>query len=258
VVSLDFDDGLARLRLARPDRRNAIDRVLVSALADAVGRVQADPSVRALLIGADGPSFTVGGDLEHFSAHADDLAAELDSMVGTLHAALTQLAALPIPVVCAVQGAATGGGLGLLWCADVVVAAADLKVATGFGRLGLSGDGGSSWALPRLVGPRRARQLLLGGRTLDAAEALEWGLVDRVVDVGRLAQEAEAEARRLAAGPTAAYAEIKRLLRQAERSGWAEHLTAEHAAMVACGQTSDAREGVASFVQRRSPVFQGR
>jgi len=257
-VSLEVGDGVARLRLARPERHNAIDPALVSALAEAVERVKLDPSVRALLIGADGPSFTVGGDLAHFSSHADDLAAELDSMVGTFHTALTQLAALSVPVVCAAQGAAAGGGLGLLWCADVVIAAADLKIATGFGRLGLSGDGGSSWALPRLVGARRARRLLLGGKTLDAAEALEWGLVDRIAGVEQLAGEAEAEARRLAAGPTAAYAHIKRLLRESEHASFADQLMAEHAAIVACGRTDDAREGVVSFVERGAAVFEGR
>src|SRR3954467_15056347 len=183
MVSLEVSDGVARLRLDRPDRHNAIDPAVVAALARAVERGTLDPSVRAVLIGAAGPSFTVGGDLAHFSAHGDDLASELDAMIRIFHRCLTQLGDLRVPVVCAAQGAAAGGGLGLLWCADVVLAADDLKIATGFDRLGLSGDGGRSWALPRLVGPRRACQLLLGGRTLDAAEALEWGLVDRVVSV---------------------------------------------------------------------------
>jgi 2-(1,2-epoxy-1,2-dihydrophenyl)acetyl-CoA isomerase len=258
MVSLEVSDGVAQLRLARPDRHNAIDPALVAALAGAVERVALDTSLRALLIGADGPSFTVGGDLAHFSAHADDLAVELDAMIGTFHESLTRLADLRMPVVCAAQGAAAGGGLGLLWCADVVLAADDLKIATGFDRLGLSGDGGSSWALPRLVGPRRARQLLLGGRTLDAAEALEWGLVDQVVGVDELAVAAVAEARRLAAGPTAAYAQIKQLLRSSEHASWSEQLAAEHAAIVACGRTHDAREGIESFVQRRAPAFRGR
>jgi 2-(1,2-epoxy-1,2-dihydrophenyl)acetyl-CoA isomerase len=258
MVSLEIDDGVAQLRLARPEHHNAIDPALVHALAEAVERVQGDSSVRALLIAADGASFTVGGDLAHFTARVDDLAAELNVMVGIFHRTLAQLAELPVPVVCAAQGAAAGGGLGLLWCADVAVGADDLKIATGFCRLGLSGDGGSSWALPRLVGRRRARQLLLGGRTLDAAEALEWGLVDKIVGVDALAGTAITEARRLAAGPTAAYACIKQLLRGAEHASWTEQLAAERAAIVACGGTRDAREGIQSFVQRRAPAFQGR
>lgn len=257
-VSVDVADGVARLRLAWPEKHNAIDPAMVSALAEAVGRVDGHPGVRAVLICAEGQSFTVGGDLDHFTARADDLGGELDAMIGPFHGVLAQLGAFRVPVVCAVQGPAAGGGLGLLWCADVVIAAADLRIATGFARIGLSGDGGSSWMLPRLVGQRRARQLVLGGRILDASEALEWGLVDRVVEVERLAAEAEEEVRRWAAGPTVAFAHMKRLLRGAEHSSWAEHLAAERAAMIDCGRTADAREGVTSFVERRPPSFEGR
>src|SRR5206468_11559804 len=153
-------------------------------------------------ISADGPSFSVGGDMRHFLAQTDRMADELSDMIGGYHPALARLAALPLPVVCAVNGAAAGGGLGLMWCADVVIAADDAKFATGFAALGLSGDGGSSWFLPRLVGLRRARELILHNRVLSATEALDWGLIDRVVPAADLDAEAEAAAAGMAAGPT--------------------------------------------------------
>jgi 2-(1,2-epoxy-1,2-dihydrophenyl)acetyl-CoA isomerase len=254
-VSLEVTAGIAHMRLARPDKRNAIDREMALALAETVARIESTDGVRSVLIAADGPTFTVGGDLEYIGSRIDVLANELDAMIRPYHVALAGLGALPLPVVCAVQGGAAGGGLGLLWCADYVLAADDLKIATGFPRLGLSGDGGSSWALPRLVGLRRARQLLLEGRTLGAGEALEWGIVDRVVPVDRLQPEAEAVAARLAAGPTTAIGHVKRLLRGAEGSGWSEQLDAERAAMVDCGRTADAREGIVAFNERRAPEF---
>src|SRR5207302_6683605 len=111
-------------------------------------------------------------------------------------------ASLRLPVVCAVNCAAAGCGLGLVWCADVVIAAEDAKFATGFAALGLSGDGASTWFLPRLVGLRRARQMILHNRVLGAAEALAWGLIDRVVPVAELDRLAEETAVHMAEGPT--------------------------------------------------------
>jgi 2-(1,2-epoxy-1,2-dihydrophenyl)acetyl-CoA isomerase len=256
-AELTVEDGVARLRLVRGDARNAIDPGMVRGLGEAVAACAEAGGVRALLISADGPSFTVGGDLRHFASELERLPQELDEMVGGYHEALGTLAELPVPIVCAVQGGAAGGGLGLLWCADMVVAADDLKLATGFTRLGLNGDGGSSWWLPRLVGMPRARELLIGGRVLNAAEALEWGLVSRVVPLAELEAEALAAVRELAAGPTLALGEIRRLLAGSGARSLHEGLAAEHAAMIRTGATSDAREGVTAFVERRAPRFAG-
>jgi 2-(1,2-epoxy-1,2-dihydrophenyl)acetyl-CoA isomerase len=252
------EDGLAHLRLTRAAKHNAIDAAMVEAFARAVIDLERAEGVRAVLLAADGPSFTVGGDLPFIAAHSDRLAATLDDMIGRYHDALGRLAALPAPVVAAVQGPAAGGGLGIVWAADLVLAGEDLKIATGFARLGLSGDGGSSWWLPRLVGLRRAQELLIAGRVLDAAEALEWGLVTRVLPVDRLAAEAEELARRLAAGPTRAYAHMGALLRDGATRTLEQGLAAERRAMVDTGATADAVEGVAAFVERRPPGFRGR
>lgn len=256
-AELTVEEGVARLRLVRADAGNAIDPEMVRGLGEAVAACAEAGGVRALLISADGPSFTVGGDLVHFASDLERLPQELDEMVGGYHEALGTLAELPVPIVCAVQGGAAGGGLGLLWCADVVVAAEDLKLATGFARLGLNGDGGSSWWLPRLVGMPRARELLIGGRVLNAAEALEWGLIGRVVPLAELEAEALAVAFELAAGPTVALTEIRRLLAGSGARSLHEGLAAEHEAMIRAGGTADAREGIAAFVERRAPRFGG-
>ncbi len=257
-VRLDVDQGLAHLRLAWPDGHNAIDPAMVDALAAAVQRLELQDAVRALLISADGDAFSVGGDLGHFAGHRDELAIELESMIGAYHATLATLGELNVPVVCAVQGPAAGGALGLLWVADIVLVADTVKLAAGFPRLALSGDGGSSWALPRLVGLRRAQQFLIGGRVLDAAEALAWGIASEVVPAAELAERALTEGRRLADGPTVALGQVRALLAAAETSTWREQLTAEHAAMARCGASADAREGVVAFSERRTPQFAGR
>jgi 2-(1,2-epoxy-1,2-dihydrophenyl)acetyl-CoA isomerase len=250
--------GVARLRMVRAEGRNAIDPLWVKELDAAVATLEAEGTARGLLISADGPAFTVGGDLRHFDTQRDRLADELAEMIGGYHAALGRLAALPMPVVSAVNGAAAGGGLGLVWCSDYVLAADDAKFATGFGALGLSGDGGSSWFLPRLVGLRRARELILHNRVLSAAEALDWGLVDRLVPRGELEVEAESAVATLAAGPTVAYGEMRRLLWRSLSVDLEDQLTAEREAIVRCGATADAEEGIRAFIERRGPKFSGR
>lgn len=255
---LEIADGLARLRLTRPDRRNAIDMAMAGGIAQRMDQLVAAGDVRAVLIEAEGPAFTVGGDVDHLVGQLDRLSAELDDMITRFHGALARLAELPVPVVTAARGAVAGGGLGLFWCADLAIAGDDLRIATGFARLALSGDGGSSWHLPRLVGLRRAQELLLGGRVLDAAEALDWGLVTRVVPADSLATHALAVARELADGPTYAFGRMKRLLRESGGNTYREQLEAERAAIVDCGATSDGREGLAAFAERRSPRFSGR
>lgn len=257
-VALEVEGGVAHLRLTSVAAHNAIDPAMVAALAAAVERIAADDGVRCVLLTADGPSFSVGGDLAHLTRHADALAAEMDAMVTPFHRTLTALGELAVPVVCAVQGPVAGGGLGLLWCADVVLLADDARLVAGYPRLALSGDGGSSWALPRLVGPQRALQFLMGGRALDAAEAVAWGIAAEVVPAVSLRERALAEARGLAAGPTVAYGYLRGLIRDAHTTSWAEALEREREAMVACAGTADAREGITSFTERRVPGFLGR
>jgi 2-(1,2-epoxy-1,2-dihydrophenyl)acetyl-CoA isomerase len=256
-LTLEVRDAIAELRLTRPDTRNAIDPAMIAALEEAAAALERLEGVRAVLICAEGPTFTVGGDLGHFKANLDRLPEELDAMVGRLHVALATLGRLDVPIVAAAAGAIAGGGLGLLWCADVVLLADDAKLAAAFARIGLSGDGGSTWALPRLVGLRRAQEFLIGGRVLSADEAVEWGMATRVLPAAELQAAARSEARRLAAGPTVAFGHMRRLLRDSSLATWPEQLAAEREAMTASGASADAREGVTSFSERRDPVFDG-
>lgn len=256
-VRFELADDVAHIRLVREEARNAIDREMVEAFADAVDQAVAPGAARAILLSAAGPSFTVGGDLAFFAASPDRLAEELLDTISGYHPALLTLAEAPVPVVCAAQGGAAGGGLGMLWASDLVIAAEDLVIATGFARLGLSGDGGSSWYLPRLVGMLRAKELILAGRLLNATEALEWGLVSKVVPVEELQAVARNAALSFAGGPTAGYQEMLGLLRSSFDRTLAEGLEAETAAMKETGSTLDAVEGVVAFSERRRPHFNG-
>lgn len=256
---LEVVDGVAEIRLTRADAGNAIDPAMVEAIDEAVRTVETDDTVRSVLLTADGPAFCVGGDLTFFRDRIEHLRDDLSSMIGTWHrSTLRRLAGLRVPVVAAARGGVGGGGLGLLWGADVVLLAEDAKLATGFTRLGMSGDGGSTWHLPRLVGMRKAQQLTLRSTPVEAAEALAIGLVSQVVDGDRLDEVARAEATTLAAGPTWAYGRIKDLLLHSGERSHADHLVAELDAMLDGAQRPDVREGVIAFTERRRPEFDGR
>jgi 2-(1,2-epoxy-1,2-dihydrophenyl)acetyl-CoA isomerase len=254
-VTLGVQDGVALLRLTRADAGNAIDPAWITAFADAVSACAADPAIGAVLITAEGRAFTVGGDLKHFSGRLDDLSDALAEMVPPYHDALGMLAALKVPVVAALRGPIAGGGMGVAFCADIVLITEAVRFVSGFALLGLSGDGAGSWFLPRLIGPRRAAEMILLGRDISAAEAVDWGLATRIIDADALEDEALGIARRLATGPRTAHAHMKRLLRLSASSTLEQQLAAEAEAMIDCGGTSDAREGVTAFIERRPPQF---
>jgi 2-(1,2-epoxy-1,2-dihydrophenyl)acetyl-CoA isomerase len=259
TVGFDVSDGLGILTIDRPEARNGIDQAMAAELLAVALDCAQRPDLRALLIRANGKAFTVGGDVKVFAGRgAGELPRVLREMIGSYHQALQILAGLDVPIVAAVHGAVAGGGLGLMYAADIVVAAEGTKFATGFAGLGLSGDGGNSWWLPRLVGPRRAAELYLEPRVLNAQEAQSWGLVTRVVEAEALEGHALATARRLAAGPTRALGEMRHLLARS----WDNGLVAQHGleleAMARTAATTDASEAIDSFVDKRTPTFEGR
>jgi len=259
AVEFSVEGGLATIRMNRPEVHNAIDATMAEALYEVAKRCANDPAIRAVLLLGNGRSFTVGGDLAFLANTKEgELPGLLRAMTGPYHDALGTFSRLSVPIVAGVQGAAAGGGLGMMYCADIVVAADNAKIATGFGTLGLSMDGGNSWFLPRLVGMRRAAELYFEDRVLDANEALEWGLVTRVVPVAELQEQALACASRLASGPTRAYGEVRRLYRESLGATLAEQLGAETEALCRTASTADATGAIASFVGKRKPVFSGR
>lgn len=258
AVEFTVTEGVAVLRLNRPSHRNAIDQMMVDDLYEVAQRCAARADLRALVVLGNGPAFTVGGDIAVFAGtEPAELSTTLRRMVTPYHSALRIFAELPVPVVTAVHGAAGGGGLGLVYCADLALAAEGTKFATGFTTIGLSGDGGNSWYLPRLVGLRRAQELYRG-RVLDAREAVEWGLISEVVPADRLEELALSRARSLAAGPTRAYAEIRTLLAGSESSTLAEQLSAEIDALGRTAATADAARAMRSFLAKSAPTFEGR
>lgn len=256
AVGVRVAAGVATLTLDRPDAGNAIDPQLARELRDAARDLAGRDDVRVLLLRAEGRMFCVGGDVGYF-ARAEDRHAALHALAGDLHDGLRALLALDVPLVAAVQGPAAGAGLSLAVACDVVLAGEAASFTAAYTGIGLSPDGGQSWTLPRLVGPRVAADMVLRNRRVHAAEARAIGLVTEVVPDDELAARAAAVAAELAAGPAEALAAARRLLRDGGTATLDAHLDAERDAIAARGASAEAAEGIAAFRERRPPAFPG-
>jgi len=255
-LTVAVQDGVATLVLSSSDTGNSIGPSLARALREAAEELAGRGDVRAILLRAEGRMFCVGGDVGYFAA-ADDRSAALHALADDLHAGLRGLLALDAPIVAAVQGPAAGAGLSLVCAADVAIAGEAASFTAAYTAIGLSPDGGQSWFLPRLVGARRAADLMLRNRRVRAAEALQIGLVTEVVADDELAERAATVARELADGPTAALAATRRLLQASATSTLDEHLDAERDSIAARGGSAEGAEGVAAFLARRPADFRG-
>ena len=252
-------DGVAELTLNRPDRRNAIDLRMGEETLAVVRAVAADPSVRSVLISGNGPAFSVGGDVEYFaSAAPGSFGALAGRMTEPFHEAFRILSRIDAPIVTAVHGSVAGGGLGFVYAADIVLAAPDAVFCTAFSGIGLSGDGGGTWHLPRLIGAARARRMYLENLRVDAAQALDWGLIAEIVPAEEVRERAHALALHLAAGPTRALGYQRRLLRETWEHTLSDQLRLETEGVTATGGTRDAEAAIAAFLGKRRPTFEGR
>jgi 2-(1,2-epoxy-1,2-dihydrophenyl)acetyl-CoA isomerase len=256
TVALDVLDGVAHLTLDRPEARNAVSLELARDLYEATSELAGNQTVRVVLLRGRGDNFCAGGDLKEFSAHPD-MPAHLREVTSYLHPAIDNLDQLHAPLVAAVRGAAAGAGLGLACSADIVLASTTARFVSAYTKIGLTPDGSTSWWLPRVAGLRRALELTLTNRMLDADEAVAWGIATRVVDDERLDEEAEALASELASGPTSAYAGARRLLRDSFGCSLEEHMGAEQETLVRSASHANAREGIAAFLEKRAPRFKG-
>ncbi len=257
-VIVDRADAVATVTLNRPDRRNALTRELKEALAAALDEVAADTDVRAVVLTGSGPAFCVGQDLgEHAAALEHDPATAFETVALHYSPIVTALATMPKPVVAAVNGTCVGAGLGFALACDLRVFAAGATLGTAFSAIGLTCDSGLASTLPRAVGEARARELVLLGRNFTPEEAAPWGIGGEVVPADDVLTAATKTAARLAAGPTLAYAESKRLLAAGLDRSLADTLGEEAVAQARLGLTRDHVGAVNAFLARERPMFVG-
>ncbi|SDO38938.1 2-(1,2-epoxy-1,2-dihydrophenyl)acetyl-CoA isomerase [Klenkia soli] len=251
-VSTARDGDVWVVTLDRPEAGNAIDLALADALVRALDDRPADTRT-VLLLGA-GPRFCVGGDVQGMAA-ADDRAAFIGALADRWHDVVRRVVGCPVPVVAGVQGAVAGAGIGLVGACDLVVAARATKFRPAYGAIGLSPDGGSSWALARTLGAPRALELMLTNGTLGAADAHLFGLVGRLVDDEALTTAATELAHQVAAGPVRAMVRTRGLVRRAATTTLDAQLDEEARLIVESAGDPESAEGIAAFVGKRPPGF---
>jgi 2-(1,2-epoxy-1,2-dihydrophenyl)acetyl-CoA isomerase len=259
TIDYSVTDGVATVCLDRPDQRNAIDLRMGEETLVVARRIAADESVRAVLICGNGPALTVGGDIAYFLESPPAEFGNLFARVTTpFHEAFRILSRIDAPIVTAAHGSVAGGGLGYVYAADIVLAAEGAQFVTAFAGIGLSGDGGGTWHLPRLIGPARAARAYLENRPITAEQALDWGMISEIVPAAELRPRAAALAASLAQGPTRAFGRMRALLRDTWGNDLSRQLLAETEGVKASGDTVDAANAIAGFAVKRRPQFEGR
>jgi enoyl-CoA hydratase/carnithine racemase len=255
-------DGVAVITLNRPEARNAMSADLTAALRTQIKERGADDQVGALLITGAGTAFCSGGDVKAMGGRGPRGQMSFEERLADLRWRQTNLTgalvAVRKPTVAALPGAAAGAGLAIALACDIRIAAKSAFCATGYARIGLSGDYGIAWLLTRTVGPMRARELMLTAERVDAERCERVGLVNKVVADEKLQEEAFALAKSLAEGPRIAYRNIKDNLDEAPYIDYPTAMHREAERLVGASRTADHKEAVAAFVEKRKPVFSGR
>ena len=255
TIIFDKQGAQARIELNRPAAANGLNALMASELLEVAQLYERDPELKAVLLSASGRFFCAGGDLKELLARGDAVGSAIESLADDLHGAISRLARMQAALIVAVNGVAAGAGFSIALAGDIVLAAASASFTMAYTRAGLCPDGSSSYFLPRLVGLRRAQELMLTNRTLSAAEALDLGLVTRVVGDDELAAQAGRVADDLAAGARLSTAYIKKLLLASATNDLETQMELEAQLISQCAASPDGREGIRAFVDKRKPNF---
>ena len=245
--------GVLKLTLNRPEVGNAIDLPLAQALMQAAIDADEDDSVRCVVLTGAGRMFCAGGDVGEFGAQLEALPTLLKQVTSHLHSAISRFSRMSKPLVTAINGPAAGAGFSLALLGDIALAARSASFVLAYGAIGLSPDGGATFLLPRLVGMRRAQELALLNKRLNAEEAAAIGLITRVVEDATLEAEAVTLAEQLARSATSALGKTRQLLLQSFSSTLETQMEAESRAIAELGRTPHGQAGVAAFVAKKKP-----
>ncbi len=257
TLRFEKNNGIATITLNRPDAANSLNLAMAQELMQAAILCDSSRDVRAVVITAEGKMFCAGGDVQSFHQAGEQAPRLIKEITANLHAANSRFARMRAPLIVAVNGTAAGAGFSLAMAGDIVSASDKAKFTMAYTGIAVSPDGGSTTFLPRLVGLRRAQELIFTNRVLNAEEALDWGLLTKVVAADQLAEETAKLAAQLAAGPTEAYAQARALLLSSYQNGLECQLEQESRGISHCVGSHDGQEGLGAFVERRKANFKG-
>ena len=258
TLCFDVADNVATITFNRADAANAMSPLMAKEFANAALLCDDDPAVRAVVLTGAGKMFCAGGDLGAFAEAGAGAKSLLKQMAGDLHMGLSRLARGAAPVVAAVNGTAAGAGFSLVMACDLAIAAQSAVFTMAYTKAGLSPDGSSTYYMPRKIGDRRTRELMLTNRVLTASEALEWGVVTQVVADDQVLSAATELARKLANGPTLAFGAVKSLLNGSFDQSLESQMELEARTIAELAISADGQEGISAFLSKRKPQFTGR
>jgi len=254
-IKYEKQGAIAKIELNRPDAANGLDTLMASELKQAAKLCDSDPELKVVVLSASGRFFCAGGDIKQMLSQGDAVGDAIKSLADDLHSAISILSRMQAALVVAVNGVAAGAGFSIALVGDIVLAAESSSFTMAYTRAGLCPDGSSSYFLPRLVGLRRAQELMLTNRSLSAAEACDLGLVTRVVADDALPAQADQVAAELADGARLSTAYVKKLLLASTGNDLETQMELEGQLVAQCAASPDGREGIQAFVEKRKPDF---
>jgi 2-(1,2-epoxy-1,2-dihydrophenyl)acetyl-CoA isomerase len=258
TLLFEYQDGIARITLNRPEAANGMDMTMGRELLSAALRCDQDPAIRVVIVTGSGNFFSAGGDLKAFSDYGESISERIHELTVYLHAAVSRFSRMRVPVIMAVNGVAAGAGFSLAMAGDFVLASEKARFTMAYTAVGLSPDGGASYFLPRLVGLRRAQELMISNRRLSAEEAQDWGLITRACAHDGLEAEVQDLALQLSKGATQAYGAVKNLLVTSFDNGLEAQMALEGEAIARLAACCDGQEGIQSFLLKQPPAFTGK
>ncbi len=256
-VVVSVDGSVATIRLNDPDSMNALSAVMGAELEAAIKTVSENVSVRVLVITGTGRAFSAGGDVQAFYDNRDAPHDVMQATLDGLHGSIQRMLDAPFPTIAAINGVVAGAGMGLAMSTDLAIASDEAVFTMAYTGIGVSPDGSSTFFLPRIVGTRRAMELILTNRRLSAHEALDLGLVNSVVGSEGFDEAVASLATKLSIGATQAYVRARSLIRESLASDPVTQMAAEAEAILAAAETNDFYEGVSAFIEKRRPGFIG-
>jgi len=258
TIEFEMRGSVAWITLNRPKSFNSLNLDMAKELCDLSISLGEDKNVRAVVMTGSGETaYCAGGDIPSFADNLESLPMLLKEMTTYLHMAISRFAWMRAPMIAAVNGVAAGAGLSMVACTDLAIAVEGASFTSAYTKIGLSPDGSSTYYLPRIIGTRRAAELYMTNRVLNTQEALEWGLINKIVPAADLVAEAEKLANQLADSATEAMGAVKEMLLTSSTDSLESQMERETRNIARLGGTSDGREGIDAFLNKRKPAFTG-